>query len=201
MRFIEGDVPLPPYPAWAQADDALVSIAQLMRGLHRASAAVVLARASTWNPDMSDPEGGPIVCHNDVCLENVVFRSGVAVGLVDFDYACPGRAVYDVAQMTRMCVPVDDDLSAARLGWLPADRPCRLRLAADSYGLDRAGRRELLSVLSGSVARGGEFVARRVEAGDPGFVQMWEEMGGMERFDRRRAWWAAHQPDFESALA
>ena len=31
-------------------------------------------------------KGGPIVCHNDVCLENVVFRDGEAVGLLDFDF-------------------------------------------------------------------------------------------------------------------
>ena len=28
-----------------------------------------------------------------------------------------------------------------------------------------------------SISRGGEFVRRRVEAGDPNFVRMWDEMG------------------------
>ncbi len=100
-----------------------------------------------------------------------------------------------------MCVPVDDDLSAARLGWLPADRPRRLRLVADAYGLDAAGRREFLVIVSESIARGGRFVQRRVEAGDPGFVTMWNEMGGMERFDRRRAWWEERRTEFAEALA
>ncbi len=63
---------------------------------------------------MADPAGGRIVCHNDVCLENVVFRDGLAVGLLDFDFAAPGRPAYDLAQMARMCVPVDDDVSATR---------------------------------------------------------------------------------------
>ena len=75
-----------------------------------------------------------------MCLENVVFRDGVAVGLLDFDFAAPGRPIYDLAQMARMCVPIDDDVNAARLGWEPADRPARLRLVADAYGLDAAGR-------------------------------------------------------------
>jgi Phosphotransferase enzyme family len=201
LQFIEGDVPLPPYPSWAQTDDALASIAHLMRSFHEASAAFRADADATWSPAMSDPSGGPIVCHNDVCLENVVFRSGVAVGLLDFDYASPGRPVYDLSQMVRMCVPVDDDLSASRLGWLSADRPARLRLAADAYGLDVAARRELFEIVSDSIARGGEFVRRRVEAGDPGFVRMWDDMGGMERFDRRRRWWAEQRPAFGSALA
>ena len=199
LVFIEGDVPVPPYPAWAQVDAALASVATLLRRLHEAAQSFDPA-GSTWSTEMADPAGGPIVCHNDVCLENVVFRDGLAVGLLDFDFAAPGRPAYDLAQMARMCVPVDDDVSASRLGWAPADRPARLRLVADAYGLDAAGRAELLDVLAGTIDRGGEFVRRRVEAGDPNFAKMWDEMGGMERFDRRRRWWAAERHRFADAL-
>jgi thiamine kinase-like enzyme len=184
-------------------------VAELMRGFHTASAmvqsAVPDARASNWSSEMSDPAAGPtvggaIVCHNDVCLENVVFRAGRAVGFLDFDFAGPGRAVYDLSQMARMCVPVDDHESASRLGWLPADRPARLRVVADAYGLDASGRDTLVEMLADSMARGGEFVRRRVEAGDPNFIVMWNEMGGMERFDRRRSWWTAARTEFAAAL-
>jgi hypothetical protein len=99
-----------------------------------------------------------------------------------------------------MCGPVDDDVSAAANGWAPADRAARLRLAADAYGLDAAGRAQLLEVLAGTIARGGEFVRRRVEAGDTPFIEMWNAMGGMERFDRRRRWWAAEQPRFVEVM-
>ena len=99
-----------------------------------------------------------------------------------------------------MCVPVDDDLSAERLGWLPADRPARLRLVADAYGLTVLQRHELLRILDDSIVRGGEFVRRRVEAGDPNFIRMWIDMGGTERFDRRRRWWAEHEEEFGKAL-
>jgi hypothetical protein len=30
---------------------------------------------------MRDPRGGPIVCHADICPENVVFRDGEALAL------------------------------------------------------------------------------------------------------------------------
>ena len=200
LVFIEGEVAVPPYPWWAQADDALASIAVLMRRFHEASRTIDTS-GSTWSTEMADPDGAELVCHNDVCLENVVFRDGVAVGLIDFDFAAPGRPVYDVAQMARMCVPVDDEVSAARLGWEPADRSARLRLVADAYGLDGAGRRQLVDALAGTIARGGEFVRRHVEAGDPNFIKMWDDMGGMERFDRRRRWWAAHEDEFRATLA
>ena len=199
LEFIEGDVPLPPYPPWAQSDAALASIASLLRAMHDASRAFDPSGLE-WNDELADPAGGTIVCHNDVCLENVVFEDGLAVALLDFDFAAPGRPVYDLAHLARMCVPIDDELSAGRLGWEPADLPARLRLVADAYGLDPDARPELLDHLSTSMARGGEFVRRRVEAGDPGFVAMWNGFGGQERFDRRREWWSRHFDAFAVAL-
>jgi hypothetical protein len=152
LKFIEGQVALPPYPAWAQLDDALVGITLLIRRFHDASRQFD-ATDMAWSTEMADPRGGPVICHNDICLENVVFRGGIAVGLLDFDFAAPGRPVVDVASFARMCVPIDDDVNAARLGWLDPDRPKRLRLVADTYGLGPADRRELISALGDSMAR------------------------------------------------
>ena len=199
LEFIAGDVAIPPYPAWVQTDEALASIATLMRRFHDASRSFDPTGAS-WSDEMAGPQVGPIVCHNDVCLENVVFRDGVAIALLDFDFAAPGEAIYDLAAFARMCVPVDDDVNAARLGWQPADRPARLRLVADAYRLDGAGRAQLFDVLAPSIAHGGAFVRRRVAAGDPNFVKMWNEMGGQQRFDRKRDWWLEHHDEFRRAL-
>jgi hypothetical protein len=203
LRFVAGDVPVPPYPTWAQQDATLASIARLLSRFHAASRDFD-ASASTWSTEMQDPAGatptGAVMCHNDVCLENVVFRAGKAAALLDFDFVAPGRPIYDLAQMARMCVPIDDDANAGRLGWGPVDRPGRLRLIADEYGLDAHGRSELLEILATSIMRGGEFVRRRVEAGDPNFIRMWGEMGGAARFDRRREWFNAQREQFVNAL-
>ena len=37
LVYIDGDVPLSPYPAWSQSESALASIARLLRGLHDAA--------------------------------------------------------------------------------------------------------------------------------------------------------------------
>ena len=173
-------MPVPPYPHWAQTDTALASVSALMRRLHEAALGFDLTRAS-WSTEMADPdigsvigptaEGGVVVCHNDVCLENVVFRDGVAVGLLDFDFAAPGRPGYDLAQMARMCAPVDDPLDAARLGWRPdATAPERIRLVADAYGLEAGGRRALFDALDDSM---------RVAA---------SSCGGVWRREKRPSW-------------
>ena len=150
---------------------------------------------------MADPEGGPIICHNDICLENVVFRAGEAIGLLDFDFAAPGRPIYDLAAFALMCVPIDDELSAERRGWAASvDQPTRLRVVADIYGLNGSGRVQMLAHLDRSMQRGGVFVQRRVEAGDPIFTRIFDEIGGMERYDRRRRWWEKNRAAFADAL-
>ncbi len=200
LKFRAGDVALPPYPMWAQTDQALASIALLLRRYHDASRSFDLS-GTVWSSELADPtDDGPVVCHNDVCLENVVFFDGQAVALLDFDYAAPGDPVHDIMRFALMCVPIDDDINAVRLGWHPAGKAQRLRLVADAFGLDHPGRQQLLAALSKTIAGGGEFVRRRVQAGDRGFVQMWNEMGGAERFDRRRRWWDGQQDGFAKVL-
>jgi thiamine kinase-like enzyme len=189
-----------PFPAWAQTDDALASIAVLMRSFHEASSQIPV-ELGTWSDELADPEGGPMICHNDVCLENVVFRDGRAIGLLDFDFAAPGRTVFDLAAFARMCTPIDDDLNASRLGFEVVDRPVRLRLVADTYGLDTSGRQELIQHLDRSMRGGGAFVQRRVDARDPNFTRMLEEMGGMERYERRLRWWEESWHLFVNALS
>jgi hypothetical protein len=76
-----------------------------------------------------------------------------------------------------------------------------VRLVTDAYGLDAPARGAFLEILSGTIEHGGAFVRRKVEAGDPNFTAMWASMGGAERFDRRRRWWAGARETFERALA
>jgi hypothetical protein len=199
MVYIEGVVAVPPFPAWAQTDEALVSIAALMRSFHHASSKVPVG-VSNWSDELADPSGGSMICHNDVCLENVVFRDGQAIGLLDFDFAAPGRPIFDLASFARMCVPIDDDVSAGRVGFGPVDRPVRLRMVADTYGLDGDGRHELMGHLDRQMQNGGAFVQRRAATGDQNFIRMLEDMGGMERYERRHLWWAATRGLFEGAL-
>lgn len=209
LVYLPGDVAVPPYPPWAQTDSALASVARLLRRLHTASASFRADPHATWSTEMADLEISPqdrlTVCHNDVCLENVVFRDGEARGLLDFDFAAPGRPLYDLAQLARLCIPLDPD--PVGLGWHPgcvdpagADAPARLAVVAQAYGVRGHERADLLDLVAAGIARGGQFLQRQVERGDPNFVALWQSLGGSERFDRRRAWWARTAPTFRRAL-
>ena len=106
LSFVEGEVPLPPYPAWAMTDDVLTDVARLLRRYHEAVADFSPADVTTWMSEFTDPLGGSVMCHNDVSPENVVFRDGRPVALIDFDLAAPGRALWDVAITVRGWAPL-----------------------------------------------------------------------------------------------
>lgn len=142
LVFIPGETAWPPFPAWCQTDAALGSIAELLARFHAAARDSAAPMGATWNRELADPAGGSVICHNDVCVENVVFRGGVAVALLDVDFAAPGRPLYDLGVMARMCIPLDTPEDAAVWGREPLDPIRRLRLVADSYGLP-PGREEL----------------------------------------------------------
>ncbi len=206
LEFIPGDVAVPPYPAWAETDMALATAAALIRRLHDVSARYVPPPDATWSTEMVDPGAGSVpadelvICHNDVCLENLVYRNQVAVGLIDFDFAAPGRRLHDLAVFARMNVPIDTDDDARLLGRRgPFDAARRLRIVADAYGLP-PGRGAFLDVLAEGVARGGRFLQRRLDEGNEAFRQMVEATGGLEKFDRRRQWFAGHRDELAAAL-
>lgn len=202
LRYIPGDVPLPPFPVWSQSDEAVASTARLLRRFHDATVGFDPSSHGPWSDEMADPAPGddPVLCHNDVCPENVVFRDGVAVAILDFDFAAPGRRTFDLASLARMCVPIDPPENAARTGRAELDPSARLRVVADAYGLDARGRVDVLDILEAQFARGGDFVRRRVEAGEVPFIRMWEAMGGQAFYDRRRAWFTDNRARFAAAM-
>jgi hypothetical protein len=200
LDFIPGDVATLPFPAWALHDRWLASTAVLLRRFHDATAGFVPPAGATWCEEMRDPSGiAEVVNHNDVCLENVVCRAGEAVALLDFDFAAPGRRLWDLATFARMCVPMEADEDAARTGRGGLDAGARLRVVADAYGL-APGRGELVTIIGGQIEDSGEFLRRRVAAGEAAFVALWELLGGEERLVRRRRWFAAHADALRAAV-
>ncbi|MFF9021404.1 phosphotransferase [Streptomyces eurythermus] len=200
LTFIPGDVPLPPFPGWAMTDSALASVGSLLRRLHDAGAAVAVDTRAEWPRDLADPEGGTTLCHNDVCPDNVVFRDGRAAALIDFDFAAPGRPLWDIAMTARYWVPMLDPGSAAALYPCGLEAPARLRILADGYGLPAGDRAELPGVIEQATEVCRAFVARRVADGDPLYLQALAERGGWERWDRVRAWLVDHREAFAAAL-
>ena len=197
LTFIEGDVPVPPFPAWSMSDPALASVARLQRRFHDAAAGFDLS-AFSWNDELADPRGGPLATHNDVCPENVVFRDGEAIAFLDWDFAAAGRPLWDLAATMSMWGPVRDPSDPVP-GMEGLDPFARARLIADAYGLDEEQRKELPGIFVERLSI--SLVERRAAAGEQAFIDMLERQGGAGRARRRRAWLEDHMDDLRAALA
>lgn len=202
LTFIPGDVALPPFPEWVMTRTALASVGRLLRRLHDAGAQIPVDADAGWPRDLADPtpRGATLLCHNDVCPDNVVFRDGTATALIDFDLAAPGRPLWDVAMAARYWAPMLDPTSAAPLYPTAPDPLPRLRLLADSYGLSPADRAELPTTIEQATAASRAFVATRVAAGDPTYTRILATRGGWPRWDRLQSWLTTHRPAITAAL-
>lgn len=197
LSFIEGEVPIPPFPAWSMSEAALASVARLQRALHDAVAGFD-AHVHAWNDELADPRGGPAIGHNDVCPENVVFRDGEAVAILDWDFAAPGRALWDIAATMSMWGPVRDP-SDPVAGMEGLDPFARARVIADAYGMDEDQRSQIPDIFLDRLSI--SLVEKRAAAGDPASVEMLARQGGPGRARRRRRWLEDNMAALRAALS
>jgi hypothetical protein len=173
LSFIEGFVPYAPeIPAEIWSDEALTSAARLVRAYHDAERSFEQRSDAQWRICPGAPTSGEIVCHNDIAPWNTVYRSGLPVALIDWDFAAPAPALWDIAYAAWRFVPLYYDGVPGSRREADADECARrLRLFCDAYGLDdRSGLldaiRERQQVMYDTVRIWGE-------AGVPGFAEMW----------------------------
>ncbi len=180
LSYVPGDVAHEPEPPdWVLTDDVLVSVATLVRAFHDAARGFVPPDDAVWVWPSPPAYRTDLVGHNDVCRENVVFTDGRATGLVDFDFAGPSSPEYEVAGLVRHWVLA-----------LPGDRIARIGLLLDAYPVDPAVMtRGLLDRLDWGIA----MVRARAEAGEPGFLAMWQA-GAYPRNRALHEWVREHLP-------
>jgi hypothetical protein len=185
LSYVPGTAITPPYPAWALTDEALVSVAHLLRDYHRAVSTFSPA-PHLWPPSPPPPFAGQLISHNDVNLDNVVFRDGRAVALIDFDLASPGSRVWDVACAARLWAPLRPDgyIDDARRGRALA----RFGLFADSYGVSDTDRARLVSAVRHNHEWSYDIVGTAAANGHPAFSAYWAG-GAMQRAAETRAWY------------
>ena len=185
LSFVSGTAITPPYPPWALTDEALESVADLLRDYHRAVDSFD-PTSHAWPESPPAPFTGELISHNDVNLDNVVFRDGRAVALIDFDLASPGGRVWDVACAARLWTPLRPDryIDDVRRG--QALR--RFRLFVDAYGLPDADRGDLVTAVRLNHEWLYDIVGTAAANGHAGFAEYWAG-GGMERAGRIRQWY------------
>ena len=197
LTYVPGTAVTPPYPPWALTDEALVSVAHLVRDYH--------AAVSGFDPSGHDwPRRPPApfaegsVTHNDVNLDNVVFRDGRAVALIDFDLASPGARVWEVACAARLWAPLrpDPHVGDARRGRALV----RFRMFADAYGLTGADRDQLVAAVLANHDWSYDIISTAAAEGHAAFSDYWAQ-GAMARARETRQWYLENSDRLRRALA
>lgn len=196
LSYIAGRAAVPPVPEDLLTDEALVSVADLLRRYHRAVASFDPAGYAWPRPVPARYRTG-LVSHNDVYPANVVFRDGRAVALIDFDLAGPGSAVWDFAAAARLFVPLLDeaDVTDSRQG--RAVERFRVFLAAS--GLPRAMRTCVADALLANHDWTYEIVTEAAAAGHAGFAEHWRSVAPAA--NRARRWCGRNQRALRAAAA
>ena len=197
LSFVPGEAAIEPYEAWALSDEALVSVAGLLRGYHDAVASFD-ATAHDWPQSVPAAFRGSLISHNDPNLDNVIFSGDRAVALIDFDLAIPGSAVWDVACAARLWAPLRDESDVP--GQLRGRSLARLRTFVDAYGLPKPDRERVVDAAVHTHDWCYDIVREAVAGGHETFGGIWRH-GGRLRADRTRDWIATRGPQMRAALA
>jgi hypothetical protein len=198
LSFLQGETvgDTIPWPAWVHSDAALVDVGRWLRRYHDVVVDFEVPGDAQWRTAPSAAwRPGDVIGHNDAAPYNAVWRSNVAsgstaeeqisclIGFIDWDFAAPCPAIWDLAFVASSWVPLHAREVALREGFTAFDdRPRRLRLLLDSYGYDGT-----VGVLLEAVQarledhiRGIEELAR---AGDPLFQRLIDD-GVITRIER-----------------
>jgi len=196
LTYIPGEAVTPPYPAWSLTDEVLCSVAQLLRRYHEAAAGFdAAARQWTWVPPAVF-DGG-LACHNDLNLDNVIFRNNQAVALIDFDLASRGTVAWDVAGAIRLWAPLRPDIyiSDSRRGQSLA----RLRTFVEAYGAPDLDPEHLVWAVRLNHDWMYRLIQDGAKEGNLGFADYWRQAA--RRVAATRTWYDVQHASLVRALS
>ena len=134
VSYIPGASPQP----YAWSEDTVAGVGTLLRDLHAAAATFSPPPGARWRTWFGRelPGSQPVIGHCDTGPWNIIARGGRPTALVDFEFAGPVDAMWELAQAAWLNAQLHDDDVAERFG-LPdlAGRARQLRLILDGYGL------------------------------------------------------------------
>ena len=149
LSFVAGEVPA----RWRRFEGGQVAAAaRLLRGMHDASRDLA-----------AEVGGGEVVCHHDPGPNNAIFRDGLPVAFIDFDFAAPGDPLEDVAYLAwSWCISSRPDREP------PAAQAAQVRLLSDAYGLTPAQRTVFPGAIEARIRRNEAFWRAVHQRGRPG---------------------------------
>ena len=159
-----------PYDPWLLTDGGLDAVVDSIRALHDATAGSRLLDEAGWQTMVPNDLTREVIRHGDLAPYNLVLRDGAGgpeiAGWIDFDTACPGPRLWDLAYAAYTFVPL-----YAEGHDLPDDlnRTARLDRFATRAGVDRG---DLVAMIDRRLERLIAWLADGAASGDPARTKM-----------------------------
>jgi aminoglycoside phosphotransferase (APT) family kinase protein len=205
LTFVPGEVAGRPWPSWVGEEARALSVARLVRAYDDA---VQPLGIPDWahGSRRADPSGCPapiagtpsFLAHLDITPENVVFRSGRAAALIDFDLVRPATRLEEVVNLLlwwAAWMPPEDRDPAVR-GIDPVSRGAAL---LDAYDLSATDRARVVDVARNGADRSWHLMHRNAVERGGGWRRMWDEGVG-DRILRRQEWLAGNAETLNAAI-
>lgn len=135
LKYLPGDAAVRPWPQQLFSDNGLQQAAKMLRQYHDLVKNFVPPQDAEWRIGKVPYSPGQIIRHGDLGPWNTLWQGGKLTGLIDWDFAEPGDAVTDLAQVAYYFVPLRGER-----GWQDAgfgERPDfyhRLDVLCSAYG-------------------------------------------------------------------
>lgn len=134
LTYIEGVAGTDGFPEALRHERGLEQYGRFIRAFHDAVAPFDPGADGAYRVGPATLAEGEIVCHGDLGFWNTVWQGDRIMGIIDWDFAAPGRPVTDVALAAMPIVPFRSDEGAERFGLAGVDRRARLAALCSGYG-------------------------------------------------------------------
>lgn len=135
IGFLSGESMMRPWKPVRFTDDALVQAATMLRELHGATHDLVLPPETVWRGGKAEKKVGQVIRHGDLGPWNTLWQDDRLTGLIDWDFAEPGLALTDLAQLALYFVPLRGEEYWRECGFpTRPDFAHRIRVICAAYG-------------------------------------------------------------------
>jgi len=202
VSYVPGKSPQP----YRWSDDAVAEVGGLLGALHRATASFEPPAGAVWQEWFGRELGGndPVISHCDPGPWNIIARQGLPVAFVDWEFAGPVDALWDLAHTAWLNAQLhDDDVAEKNDLGDPEDRARQLRLLVDGYRLDRDRRADLVEKMiemaihsARDEAVRGRVTQQSGAVGESGYPVLW----AVTWRTRSASWMLRHRALLEKAV-
>jgi ribosomal protein S18 acetylase RimI-like enzyme len=206
LTFVEGETAGRPMHRWAAQTSVLVAVAALQRRLHDLSPLGLELPEGAAFAEPAHLEGVPdafdqadVIGHNDLTPDNLIFRDGNLVGVIDFDLAGPTTRLLDIVTTLLYWAPLRDPVDREPV-LADADAGARMKVFCAAYGLTPHQREQLYDLAVRRQNRSWHVMKHAAETRGGGWARMWDEGVG-DVILRSQRWLADNEVALRRALA